>query len=69
MQDLGRDVAVAAVEQQARKRHALARWPQARRPQALGDIVCLYCHSANNIWGTAVCCNVTTQEFDNRIQT
>jgi hypothetical protein len=61
MQDLCRDVAVAAIKQQARKGNALARWPQSRRPQALGDIVCLYCHSSNNIWGTAVYCNATTR--------
>jgi hypothetical protein len=40
MQKLGRDVAVAAVEQEARKCDALPRWPQTRRAQALGDIHC-----------------------------
>jgi hypothetical protein len=33
-------VAVAAVEQEARKRNALARRPQPSRAQALGDIHC-----------------------------
>jgi hypothetical protein len=53
-------MAVAAVEQQARKRDALTRRPQASRPEPLGDIVCLHGHSADNIWGSAVSCNATT---------
>jgi hypothetical protein len=40
MPELGRDVAVAAVEQEAGKCNALARWPQPRRAEALGDIHC-----------------------------
>ena len=69
MQDLGRDVAVAAVKQEARKGNALARWPQARRPQALGDIVCLYCHSCQQYMGNRGLLQRHNQEFDNRIQT
>jgi hypothetical protein len=49
MQELGRDVAVAAVEQEARKRYALARRPQPRRAQALGNVHYRQCHDLGTI--------------------
>jgi len=52
-------VPVARLEQQTRKRHALARRPQAGDAQALGNIKVhnRTSHCTINIWGSARACN------------